>query len=998
LTNLIKYEPTGFAAEIFKDRYAIHPEESFAQACQRVAAFIASAEEGDKIKHFEKRFFDIMNTNRFSPGGRIWRNAGRKRSPMINCFVLESHQDSREGWGELLKKVTIISGLGGGIGINFGNIRPRGSAIKGMGGIATGAVSLMKIVNSVCDELRSGGARRCLPHNTLIHTNCGLVPIANIESHHLVQTISGKFSQVICKQYTGKKRLLEIDTQMGKFYSSIDHRWAVLDNLDGKIKWIAASNIQPQDRLIFINYGIDGIETKLPPYIYNRPKYATTTKDIEIPQLTTEIAWFLGQLHGDGCVFLGGRNSRATVSFGCADDLPEQHNRIVMALKKFGGQLKVSENRYTNEKCSKPRVTSVQLAQYLSKFKKSNTTMDIPSFILCGTREIRAAYIAGLLDADGYLGKGVKLNPVRIATSIYPDFLRQVRAVLSSLGLVSAVKIFKSKCRPEQWNQLYHLEIVGIESIENFRLLINSYSSKYMRDGIKHRMKEQNGLTVPSNLLRESQYKNKFANIYWQKDDRTECSWTKFQRVIGKRDFQPIMVKSITMSDKIEHTYDIQILDDKMFVAEGLLVHNSALLFGLPYDHPDIEEFLSIKLDKKELTNANISVLVDNKFFDLVESDSSIELKWQGKITKTIKARWLYDKVITNSLLSGDPGFINLGNAEKYNNLYWCRNISCCNPCGEQALPSNSVCCLGSLILSNHLDQNNEIDWNLLDDTIGLAVRFLDDVLEKNEFPFSEIQQSSQQERRIGLGAMGLHDLLLKMGVKYSSQEALTIIDKLMNFIKKKAYNASIFLSVEKGQFPLLGREKFIQSGFCKESLTPSIRKKILEHGIRNCCLLTSPPTGTTSIVAGVSSGIEPTFAPIYQRNFDIHNGEHTSCEVIIHPLLARFVEQKLDYSHFESAHEITPEQHCKVQKICQRHIDSSISKTINLSSTTTKEELSAIILKHIRDLKGVTVYRDTSKGKSPLVPLPLSEVQKYLGQMEERAAVDDCPTGTCDI
>lgn len=584
MIELTKYKPTGFAAKIFKDRYAIHLNETFAQACKRVATFTASAEEGDKIKHFEKRFLNIMNTNRFSPGGRIWRNAGRKRSPMINCFVLESHQDSREGWGELLRRITIISGLGGGVGINFGNIRPRGSDIKGMGGTATGAVSLMKIVNSVCDELRSGGARR------------------------------------------------------------------------------------------------------------------------------------------------------------------------------------------------------------------------------------------------------------------------------------------------------------------------------------------------------------------------------------------------------------------------------SALLFGLPYDHPDLEEFLNVKLDKKELTNANISVLIDNKFFDLVESNGDIELKWQGKVHRKIKAKWLYDKIIINSLLSGDPGFINLGNAEKYNNLYWCRKINCCNPCGEQMLPSDSVCCLGSLILSNHLDQNNEIDWNLLDDTIGLAVRFLDDVLEKNEFPFGEIRQISQQERRIGLGVMGLHDLLLKMGVKYSSEKALGIIDKLMNFIKKKAYNASIFLSVEKGQFPLLDREKFIHSGFCKESLTPSIRKKILEHGIRNCCLLTSPPTGTTSIVAGVSSGIEPIFAPIYQRNFDMHNGKHASCEVIIHPLLARFMEQKLDYTHFEGAHEITPEQHCWIQKICQEHIDSSISKTINLPSTATKEELSEIILKYIRNLKGITIYREGSRGKSPLAVLPLSEAQRYLKQAIEGAAINDCPTGVCDI
>jgi len=156
---MTQYNPEGFSLQIFKDRYAVHENETFQEACERVAYFIASAEDGDKIRQFENRFFEILNTNRFSPGGRIWRGAGRKKSAMLNCFVVPS-EDSREGWGQLLSDVTIISGLGGGIGISFNNIRPRGTEIKGTGGVATGAVSLMKIVNGVCNELREGGGRR----------------------------------------------------------------------------------------------------------------------------------------------------------------------------------------------------------------------------------------------------------------------------------------------------------------------------------------------------------------------------------------------------------------------------------------------------------------------------------------------------------------------------------------------------------------------------------------------------------------------------------------------------------------------------------------------------------------------------------------------------------------------------------------------------------------------------------------------------------------------
>jgi len=500
--SVSEYSPEGFALKIFRDRYAIHAEETFAQACERVSRTVSDAETGTKRDEYFVRFLDILQTNRFSPGGRIWRGAGRPRGQLLNCFVWTDDLDSREGWGDALRAVTIISGTGGGVGINFSKVRPRGSVIRGTGGEATGAVSLMRAINAVCNELREGGGRRCLPERTLIHTNRGLIPIAGIQPDDLVQTMSGKFSHVIAKEYTGEKTLVKINTQMGVFHSSENHRWAVLSDLDGGVLWVEAKNLKENDRLIFVNGGIDGIETSMPSYNYDKPKMATTTKDIEIPKLNTEVAWFIGQLHGDGCVFLGRENSRSHVSIACADDLPEQHEKICDILQKFGKELHVSENRMVLEKCSKPRVTSVQLSQYLSEFKRSNTSIDVPEFILRGTKNIRSAYIAGILDADGYLGRKEKLSPVRIASSIYPDFLRQLRAILSSLDIVSSIKKLKSNTRPGHWQQLYNLEIVGIESVEKIRELLSPYSCKIKRDGIKKRSKEQNSLTTPSDLLR----------------------------------------------------------------------------------------------------------------------------------------------------------------------------------------------------------------------------------------------------------------------------------------------------------------------------------------------------------------------------------------------------------------------------------------------------------------------------------------------------------------
>ncbi|KKM27289.1 hypothetical protein LCGC14_1576180, partial [marine sediment metagenome] len=167
--TLPEYKPSGFALQIFRDRYTIHDQETFSEATLRLAEYISNAEQGASRKEYSRRFRDILLTNRFSAGGRIWRGAGRKKSAMTNCFVLPV-DDSREAWGELLKNVTIISGLGGGIGISFGKIRPRGTKIQGTGGVATGAVSLMKMVDAICNELREGGGRRSalsfgLPYN-----------------------------------------------------------------------------------------------------------------------------------------------------------------------------------------------------------------------------------------------------------------------------------------------------------------------------------------------------------------------------------------------------------------------------------------------------------------------------------------------------------------------------------------------------------------------------------------------------------------------------------------------------------------------------------------------------------------------------------------------------------------------------------------------------------------------------------------------------------------
>lgn len=583
------YEPSGFALKIFKDRYAIHSEEMFPQACERVARTIADAETGIKRDEYFQRFLDILRTNRFSPGGRIWRGAGRPRGQMLNCFALLA-EDSREGWGDVLRNVTIISGTGGGVGINFTKIRPRGTPIRGTGGEATGAVSLMRAINAVCNELREGGGRR------------------------------------------------------------------------------------------------------------------------------------------------------------------------------------------------------------------------------------------------------------------------------------------------------------------------------------------------------------------------------------------------------------------------------SALLFCLDYTHPDLPEFLKAKLDQKELHNANISVLIDSEFLKLVKDNKEVIFRWRGEEHGRMPAKEIWDKIIHNAWSNGDPGLLNIGLMNEQNTISYVNGgeIISTNPCGEVTLEEFGCCCLGAINLHTHVI-DGEIDWDLLEETVAMGVRFLDNVLDQNHYPLPAIQATSQKHRRIGLGVMGLHDMLLEMNLKYTSEGARNLVDEVMDFIKKQAYYASIAIAIEKGPFHAFDADQHIRTGFIKKSLGKRHHRLIKEHGLRNCAILTIAPTGTISIVAGCSSGIEPVFHQVYKRFFNEHSDTHDDQkrdraeEIVVHPLLQKFLQSDRPIEHFQSAHDISPQDHIAMQIICQKHVDNSISKTINLPQDYSEAELSKIILEHIEHLKGITVYRDGSRGLSPLMPIPITEAEKYLANLTTEVTTS-CPTGACDM
>src|SRR5437588_112611 len=341
--------------------------------------------------------------------------------------------------------------------------------------------------------------------------------------------------------------------------------------------------------------------------------------------------------------------------------------------------------------------------------------------------------------------------------------------------------------------------------------------------------------------------------------------------------------------------------------------------------HPDIEEFITVKRTAGKIEHANLSVCISDKFMKAVKDDTDWDLFWQGEVKKTVRARELWDLICKSAWESAEPVMVFIDRYNKESNTWYYENIRCVNPCGEQGLPPWGVCNLGALNLSAFV-QDGQIDWEQLAETSKVAMRFLDNVIDANEYFIEENKEAQLGTRRTGLGTMGLADALIKMEIAYGSEASVPVIERIYSTIRDAAYEASSDIAAEKGSFPHFERDKYMQGQFIKR-LPKAIQAKIKQQGIRNAVLLTQAPTGTTSLFAGVSSGIEPVY------DFAMVRRDRTGEHILYHPLLQEWRDQHPNEptpNYFVASNDLTPEEHVRVQATIQRYTDSSISKTVN--------------------------------------------------------------------
>ncbi|MGA2587345.1 MAG: adenosylcobalamin-dependent ribonucleoside-diphosphate reductase [Candidatus Aminicenantales bacterium] len=360
-------------------------------------------------------------------------------------------------------------------------------------------------------------------------------------------------------------------------------------------------------------------------------------------------------------------------------------------------------------------------------------------------------------------------------------------------------------------------------------------------------------------------------------------------------------------------------------------------------DHPDIEEFILMKKDGKTLGNFNISVAATDAFMEAVKKGTfyAVYNPYKKKVVDRKDARKIFRMIVESAWAGGDPGLIFIDRINRDNPTKGLGTIDATNPCGEQPLHAYESCNLGSINVANFFTagQKDAFDWDRFGAVIGIAVRFLDDVIDVNKYPLPEIEAMSMGNRRIGLGIMGWADLLIRMKLSYDAPEALAFAEKLSSFLRTTAAAESRKLAAVRGNFPNIGRSVYKGSK------------------MRNATVITIAPTGTISRIAGCSSSIEPVFA--FEFTSHIIDAEIKD----FHPLYEEWKGRnpgKKPPAYFVTAHDIAPEGHIRIQAALQKNVDNAVSKTINLPhEATLKDVEKAYLMAYDLGTKGITIYRD---------------------------------------
>lgn len=990
------------------------------QMMDRVARGIAAIETSTvKQQEWERNFRWLLDDWKFVPGGRILTAAGTdQKLTFFNCYVVPSPEDSRRGIVDTLSQMMEIMSRGGGVGINISSLRPQHAYVKGVNGRSSGSVSWGGLYSFVTGLIEQGG---CFGPAERILTNKGLIPALELAERLdageqlLAHTHKGfrPFTHVF---RNGTKPLYEVTTKRGNAVRvTLDHKMAVLRN--GAITTVPLRELlEGEEILLLLGEGVETDYVPLAPPTY-KPSIMSTrlNTDLSFPaELNEDLAYLLGYMHGDGYVHVGKKvtwQAPKAIKLATADAYPTVRQRLIdISLKLFGLQATVEdcgESAHANV-----GLYSRLLVEWLTQhglLKAKAEDIRVPEAIFRSPSSVMGAFIAGYFDADG-CNRGRKSGYGM--DSISRAMLQDVQQLLAINGIVSA--IHTTDRSQYGWQTNYRLNVTGATFKQRFADFVPS--AKITADGNgKRDMYQTYPAEVWTSLGARSKYRQRIYDGYSERISFGQLTSISTRLATAgevavveaiadvQRTLPDTIVSIVPVGNSL--VYDFEVDDVHLLSGNGIYTSNSrrgALMLILNVWHPDVLGFINAKREAGKITNANISVGLTDAFMEAVEADADWDLvfpdpqtpnyneEWDGDIEKwraagkpinvhrTVKARTIWNSIVESAWASAEPGLWFIDRTNKMSNSAYFSPLICTNPCGEQPLPAWGICNLGAINLGQFV-KSKAVEWDELKQAVRYAVRFLDNVIDATPYFFDENQQQQQNERRVGLGIMGLADMLIRLEIRYGSPECITFLDQLGEVMATEAYLASTENAAEKGSFPKFDAEKLLMSGYMQAMPEP-VRQAVREKGLRNVTLLTVAPTGTTGTMVATSTGVEPYFSWSYFRKSRL--GVHEEKVAVAQEWEAANPGRPLP-DYFVNAMELSPKEHVDVQAALQRWIDSAISKTANLPHDYTVEQTRELYeYMYKMGCKGGTTYRDGSRDEQVL----------NLKQDEPKAAVEAVP------
>jgi ribonucleoside-diphosphate reductase alpha chain len=974
----------------FLDKYALRDlsgkiiEKTPIQMWERVAREIASVEpDAKKRREWEKKFYWLLEDFRFIPGGRIMFGAGQpRRATLLNCF----------------------------------------------------------------------------PAGTQIWTRHGPKPIEQIEVGEEVLTHRNRFRPVIhtmSREIEEPLRSIRL-WYLGytTIYATKEHRFLAFDGK--QVRWITAGELTPRH---YVRVGriketnapteldlTDYVDDAVPEdeSIYTATAFVGGNGALGVKEskrvrrkitVDERLGLWLGFFVAEG----GTTDSSVYFTFS-KDEHSYAETLCALTRQLFGLEATIQERTDQPGHWLRVYVHSKLLAQFVRAFFSHGIKAherELPSWFLTAPRRFQKAFLAGLLKGDGV----IRENSIKIFLA-NPYLMLQIFCILLRLGIVASLRwegVLKYTRHRGMWIHIGTQRYVQAlkawlagdwEYESSFAEASRNYFYKVLDGELFVKVKEC-GWTAPHRLkvydlsvAEDHSFVAEFAvahNCYVIpiKEDSIEgifewCKEAARTYSLGGgvgTDISILRPKGSPVNNSAIYSSGSVSFMELFSTTTGTIGQSGrrgALMITISVDHPDVLDFIEIKNDpeRRKVQYANISVRVTDEFMRAVERDEEFLLRYEseriGRFERRVRAREIWEKLVKNAWASAEPGVIFWDTVKRestteYNGM----EVITTNPCSEIPLEAYGACCLGNVNLSKFvLDSftpNARIDWPTLEKALRYAVRFLDDVLDYNadKHPLPAQREASLRSRRIGVGFTGFGDMLIKLGLKYDSDEAIAFTDKLFERIKHIVYDESTELAVEKGTFPAFDREQHLRSAFIKR-LDRSLIEKIKSNGLRNAALLTVPPVGSGSVLAGCSSGIEPIFSLSYVRKSKSLSKSEFE---VSHPLVREYME-KMGLSHinelpktFVTAHEIEPIMRVRMQATIQKHIDHAISSTVNLAKGVSPETIGDIYFEAWKaGCKGITVYREGSRegilltkeakeGEKParatLVPRPRPKVVK---------------------